>query len=249
MLMKMKNLVKYIYRKPKHIIIHFLSRIFAHKLNIENWKNVLIIAPHPDDEVFGCAGLIEQLTSKRKSVNILFLSRGEAAVNDINKQAKIIEKRRELAEEANSIIGLDNGSISWLDFPDGKFVNISKKEQQHLETLILNYNPDVVFYPHHWDGSPDHIASSMMIYNILKQNNIEGYEYCVWLWHHMAIYKAFLLNYRSSYLLPVADIDKKTTTVHLYADAVDESGIYYSGKLPKMFLKAVIWNHELYFKS
>lgn len=247
--MNLKKIFKYLYRRPQHLIIHFLSKIQAKHLDTEQWNKILIIAPHPDDEIFGCAGLIEQLTSKRKFVNILFLSRGEAAVNDINKRSKIIKKRRELAEEATGIFGLDSDSISWLDFPDGKFVNISKKEQQHLETHILNYNPDVVFYPHHWDGSPDHITASIMIYNIVKQHNIEGYEYCVWLWHHMATYKAFLLNYRSSYLLPVSDINKKTKAVRLYADAVDESGIYYSGKLPEMFLKAVTWNRELFFKS
>ena len=43
---------------------------------------VLIVAPHPDDEVIGCAGLIARLTASGNPPQVVILTQGEASHRD-----------------------------------------------------------------------------------------------------------------------------------------------------------------------
>jgi len=41
-------------------------------------KSVLVLAPHPDDEVFGCGGAIAQHVASATPVHVIILSNGQA---------------------------------------------------------------------------------------------------------------------------------------------------------------------------
>ena len=43
---------------------------------LDNFRKVLIIAPHPDDEVLGCGGTIKRLTSSGTNLTVLIATRG-----------------------------------------------------------------------------------------------------------------------------------------------------------------------------
>ena len=60
----MVNFLKYLYYRPQHVIIHFFSNLFSKRLDADEMDNVLIVSPHPDDEVFGCANLINSLAEQ-----------------------------------------------------------------------------------------------------------------------------------------------------------------------------------------
>ncbi|WP_240051127.1 PIG-L deacetylase family protein, partial [Bacteroides salyersiae] len=49
--------------------------------SIEPKESLLIIAPHPDDEVIGCAGLIQRSLNKGNNVYVIILTGGEASHN------------------------------------------------------------------------------------------------------------------------------------------------------------------------
>ena len=244
------NILKYIYRRPQHILIQILSRIYSKPLDISQLDNVLIIAPHPDDEVLGCTGLMDILVKSRKSVSVLFLSEGEGIAKHSNyAKEEIIEIRRKLALKALSSLGINEDKVQFLSFPDGNFKAVSDNEINKLQSIIQSGNFKTIFYPHHWDGSPDHNFASEVVVDILKHtHDVNSYEYCVWLWHHMKMYKAFSLDYKNVYLLNI-DTEIKANAISIYTDAHDDEGFYYSGKLPLMFLKALRWSKELYFKS
>lgn len=242
------DLLRYLYHKPQHIVIDFLAAIFSKPLDLSGINNALIISPHPDDEVFGCGGLIMELSSRSKNIQILFLSKGEGTAPDESLQQEFVKNRHLLSIKANTALGLKADRIRYLDFPDGKFGEVSDSDLKKLEESIISSEYDCVFFPHHWEGSPDHDFASGVVNRILKTHNISGYEYCVWLWHHMPLYKAFMLNYTRSFTLPISDLARKTEAIDTYAGAVDEKGRYFSGKLPKMFLKAIGRNKELYFR-
>lgn len=242
------DFVKYLYRRPQHLVIQMLSKLFARPLNLDNMNNVLIISPHPDDEVFGCGNLIKTLCQKRRAVTLVILSKGEA----ISKYSsltpeEVIYERRKLTIQANAILGLHVDNIKWLDFPDGGIANTTHDEIQKLVDIINEVSPDTIFYPHPFEGSPDHESASKIIMHITDKLSAVKYYYCVWLWHHMPFLKSLELNYRQSYLLPVIGTEKKSAT-DIYAEAMDTRGNYYSGKLPKMLLKAISWNNELFFR-
>ena len=61
-------------------------------------QRLLIIAPHPDDEVIGCAGLIQKVKNNGGKVFVLFLTVGDTkdfskkGISSLNDRKKEIKK-------------------------------------------------------------------------------------------------------------------------------------------------------------
>lgn len=243
------NFLKYLYYRPQHVIIHFFSNLFSKRLDADEMDNVLIVSPHPDDEVFGCANLINILAEQGKKVNIVYLSKGEASISsDKCDKQELIMARKNLAIQANSILGVKSEYLFFLDFPDGHFDNVSHEQIEQCKLLIEQIKPQYMFYPHPYDGSPDHKIATKVLQQIVSEMDITQYYYCVWLWHHMSLYKVLLLNYFRSYVLKGNQV-LKSKAIDIYTSALSRRGDFYSGALPKMFIKAIHWNKELYFEK
>ncbi len=166
----------------------------------------------------------------------------------IYSKKEIIDTRRALAIQSNGLLGLHENDLLFLDFPDGCFDRVSASQVKELYTSINLFNPQYIFYPHPYDGSPDHTKATQIVTTILKDKpNIISYYYSVWLWHHMPFYKSFMLDYKHSYCLKYGDIPKKKA-MKIYTEAQSERGDFYSGNLPCMLLKALTWEQELFFK-
>ena len=46
-------------------------------LKIKENERIIIFAPHPDDEILGCAGLIQKVLKKKGKVWIVYLTNGD----------------------------------------------------------------------------------------------------------------------------------------------------------------------------
>src|SRR5947207_2601542 len=55
-------------------------------------RQVLVLAPHPDDETFGCGGTIRMLTTSEVAVDVAFMTRGEQG-NQLGREPSADEKR------------------------------------------------------------------------------------------------------------------------------------------------------------
>lgn len=241
------NLLKWVYRKPQQYVIRSGSKLFGSELIIDHMSNVMIISPHPDDEVFGCAGLISTLKKQGSTVNIIFLSKGEGIAKDLYDRDNIVMQRQNLTKKALPLLNICLENIHWLDFVDGKFKITNPNEFERLKNLIDKIKPDAIFYPHHWEGSPDHEFASNRVKDLIRNLNIQKFEYSVWLWFHTRLWKTFILDYKNCFRLKV-DRNFKKKVSEIYATAKDENGFYYSGKLPKLFLEAVNWKYEIFFR-
>lgn len=247
MTMTFTDFLKYLYRKPKHIVISSLAHLFSKQLDIANTQKILIIAPHPDDEVFGCGGLIYEARRLGKNVSVIFMSRGEGVRSKVLSESQIIEKRKELTTQALELLGMDNANIYYLKFIDSSFAKTPVSEEKKLYNLITQINPDSIFYPNPIDGSPDHEYASSVVARITKDIPAAKYHFCVWLWHHTPLHKTLKKDFRKSRLFKV-DRASKLRASDIYTEAKDANGFPYSGQLPRMFLKAVNGAYELYFQ-
>jgi LmbE family N-acetylglucosaminyl deacetylase len=70
--------------------------------------NVLVIAPHPDDEVIGCGGTIARLIQENHSVFILILTKGMLPLFT----EEIVERARMHALKAHQFLGIKKNNIS-----------------------------------------------------------------------------------------------------------------------------------------
>ena len=205
------------------MLLHSFCKLYSKPLEINKMKKVLIISPHPDDEVFGCAHLMHKLIQEKKEIDIIILSKGEAAHKECCPRDvyDVISHRK-----------INN-------------INYHKK----LDELIKYINPDCIFYPHPFECSPDHEAATKIINDILHNSNKKLFLYCVWVWYHMPIYKISQMNFRHSFYITSSKGNIKEQAINIYINNKARCGISYSGNLPKYFLKAFQWKKELFFTA
>ena len=252
----MNKILKFLFKIYHYIqgrLLRVVAMLCSKQLDISRYDKVLIISPHPDDEVFGCGGLMQSLVQAGKKVEVIIMSKGEAVHRYCcpNEEDAIVQARAELTNAANGVLGIAPEDIHRLDFPDGDFA--SAKGNEALETalghLIETIAPTEVFIPHPYENSPDHVAATQIVENILQRYPVKTFYYCVWTWYHMPLYKILKLKYKKARLLSVANREAKNKAIDIYIDNSASCGVSYSGNLPKPFIYAFRWKYELFFES
>lgn len=232
--------IGYIHQKCQRIDFFVISKI--HK--------ALIIAPHPDDEVLGCSGLIQHMIENGKQVHVIILSGGGKSHQScchIN-ESTLINSRQNLSRKAAKILGLPLEQLHFLDYPDGH-ISLNNPETQRLQTLIEKISPDVIFVPHKSEGWSDHIEAENIVREIIrtKSTPIQLYEYCVWFWY----YNVWNIDWKNAFVLKMNQREHqvKLKAIDAYIKPLAPCGKPWSGVLPRIFVKANQWNCELYFKA
>lgn len=252
----MYKILKCCFRIYHYIQVSFLrafAMAFSKSLDSSYFSKVLIISPHPDDEVFGCGGLMQSLIQSGKQVELAILSKGEAVHKKCcpDDEERVVRERAELTDAANEVLGVVSKYIHRLNFPDGDFASVRNMPDmlKELDELIKEIAPTEVFIPHPYETSPDHVAATEIIEEILKETSIPIYYYCVWTWYHMPMYKILKLKYKNARLLRVANRETKNKAIDIYINNLARCGVSYSGDLPKPFIYAFRWKYELFFKA
>lgn len=221
----------------------------ANRLNSIDFtaKDIVIIAPHPDDEVFGCGGLIARLVAECHAPHVIVLTGGGGSHRGCcsTSESDIISARRELTHKAMSALGLSESNIHELDFLDGHIGEGNSEEKKKLEALILKINPNVILVPHQGEGWPDHLAARDLGIELAGEDT-EVYEYCVWMWY----YRQKNIDWNNAYVrkMTEAEHQKKLDAINIYHSALAPCGKPWVGVLPKLFVEANSTNIELFFK-
>jgi len=127
--------------------------------------NVLVIAPHPDDEVIGCGGAIRLRVERGERVSVAFLTSGELGLKQLSR-AKAWKIRETEARRAATILGL--AELHFLRQPDWMLGDHVKAASTVLKDLLVRAKPDVVYLPHPSDGHPDHQVTWPILRGALK---------------------------------------------------------------------------------
>jgi LmbE family N-acetylglucosaminyl deacetylase len=138
-------------------------------LNISKEDQILIIAPHPDDESIGCGGLICCYSNQ---IDIVVMTDG--ARGDINKTLVEMKKVRK-QEFENALKCVKINSYTFLDYPDGELVF---HPDCMSEIDIKKYTK--IFVPHYSELHADHRAAFEFLIKKVNDshiNNIEIYQY------------------------------------------------------------------------
>jgi len=137
-------------------------------------EKVVVLAPHPDDEVFGCGGTLAQMVAAGAEVDIIILTDGvlRNEWSDIDSQlaertrlAKA-EQRRQESIQAAGIIGYPLPTFMGLQ--DGELlqhVHLSDDLSAHLATK----RPDLILAPSIWEMHRDHRAVAQAALSLLLQ--------------------------------------------------------------------------------
>lgn len=110
-------------------------------------KTILIITPHPDDDIIGCGGALAFLTGHRNRLIVVFLTAGEKGTLDPAAQVETIRRTRmREAALAYKTLGFPDAELIWLKYPDGELDFAPLREiRLRLTEIIRKHRPDVVF--------------------------------------------------------------------------------------------------------
>ena len=110
-------------------------------------KTVLVISPHPDDDIIGCGGALAALRSGGNRVTAVFLTSGDYGTEDSTlTRERLVAIRRAETARAYARLGLPDARLVWLpnqsqdlDFADGRAI------KRELVRIIRQVRPDLVF--------------------------------------------------------------------------------------------------------
>lgn len=147
---------------------------------------ILIIAPHPDDEILGCGGLIAEALRRRLPIHVLILTDGTGS-HDAIAPALLRSLRRMETITAIARLGGGRDMVSFLDFADGALGAHPLDFQCAVTTvaaMLRDRRVATVVAPWHADPHPDHMAASRIaaaacgaVHASLRQ-----LHYAVWAW-------------------------------------------------------------------
>lgn len=121
--------------------------------------SVLVVAPHPDDEVLGCGGTIRRMVVQGEAVTVAIVTKGTPLY-----PAAQVRKVRAEARKASERLGV--GKLLFLDLPVTTLHLIPEHELNPVfSKLVETTRPDVVLLPFPGDRHEDHrqVFDAMMV--------------------------------------------------------------------------------------
>ncbi|MBR5577213.1 MAG: PIG-L family deacetylase [Bacteroidaceae bacterium] len=161
--------MKALIRVLRVALLHLIHNIYP---SLSLPKRAVIVAPHPDDEVIGCGGLIQALVERGTPPHVIILTGGEGSHRgccDISAE-ELITGRHNLTIKAAETMGLPLSHIHCLQYPDGG-VALEHPETERLAALLQELKPDAIFVPHHGEGWSDHLKAAEIVKALIGMFN------------------------------------------------------------------------------
>jgi LmbE family N-acetylglucosaminyl deacetylase/glycosyltransferase involved in cell wall biosynthesis len=122
-------------------------------------ERLLVLAPHPDDEVIGCGGLVALHLREGRKVHVVVATDGAQAGDAAQRES---ESRAALAL-------LGDVTIDFLRFPDR---NLSGQREltDRISVILREWKPDLIAVPSPLEIHPDHIALSRAFCDLIARD-------------------------------------------------------------------------------
>lgn len=126
----------------------------------EPLDRVMVIAAHPDDPEFGCAGTVVKWAQAGKEITYVLLTSGDKGSHDPDlRPGRLAAVREEEQRAAAEDLGVEQ--VIFLRYPDGLLVNNLELRRQ-LANVIRQHRPHILLTIDPWRRyqlHPDHRAA------------------------------------------------------------------------------------------
>ncbi|HEV7484677.1 MAG TPA: PIG-L family deacetylase [Thermoanaerobaculia bacterium] len=122
-------------------------------------ERLLVLAPHPDDEVIGCGGLVALHLREGRKVHVVVATDG-AQAGDAAQRA---------AESRAALASLGDATIEFLRFPDRALSNAHDLDDR-LAAILREWKPDLIAVPSPLEIHPDHVALSRAFCDLIARD-------------------------------------------------------------------------------
>jgi LmbE family N-acetylglucosaminyl deacetylase len=148
---------------------------------------LVVVAPHPDDEVIAAGGLLSLAAAAGRSTLIIGVSDGGGSHPGSTEwpPGQLVERRRAERRAALHELGVRTDLVCELDLPDGGISAARKILVGYLDGLVRD--GDVVISPWRFDGHPDHEATTCAVHAVIAAKSPERHavhlQAPIWGWH------------------------------------------------------------------
>jgi len=147
--------------------------------------NVLVIAPHPDDEAIGCGGTIRRHATVGDRVFTVFLSSGELGLKSLPPEQACRHREME-AQAAAEILGV--AGLTFLRRPDWSMRESIEETAKALRPILRQETAGLIYLPHPGEWHPDHGASLSIVRTALEAEDHSPLLRCYEFWTPLAHY-------------------------------------------------------------
>lgn len=154
-----------------------LHRLAACAMQMPDSGRVVVIAPHPDDEVLGAGGTTAILASQGATIVQVAVTDGEASTPGRAEELRRV-RPRESARAAAALGATPTHSYA-LGLPDG---HVRAPDVEALLVSLLKPG-DLVLAPWAHDGHPDHEEVGRAAGCACAKADARLLAYLVWTWH------------------------------------------------------------------
>lgn len=134
----------------------------------QRYKNVVVLAPHQDDESFGLGGLLSAFAAEGSQVTFIWFSRGKETIR-VQEAKRMMERLGARAHAVDS-------------FPIASQSVAVEESTEIICSLLTNVKPDLVCVPSIFDSHLDHIRLNIALDKALRSVSYDGMilQYEVW---------------------------------------------------------------------
>lgn len=148
-------------------------------------SRVVVVAPHPDDEVLTCGGLLAQIAQQEVSVSIVAVTDGEASHRHSAAWSahRLRRERPRESQRALRRLGFSPQAVHWtrLRLDDSQ---VARDEAYLLDALAQCIaGATHVISTWRYDGHCDHEAVGRACARVTESLGCQLYEVPVWAWH------------------------------------------------------------------
>ena len=167
--------LKRIFRIYSNGTLKYLSSS-PEQLSVSDFHRVLILSPHPDDDVIGAGGTIAKCVRENVQVKVVYLTSGNKRNLDESPPSSI---RGIEAMEGLKVLGCKD--FQFLNYYDKELILKSNAWRDILE-ILEEYRPDAIFTPSFLDKHVDHYATSLILARALEKSDLKATCYCYEIW-------------------------------------------------------------------
>ena len=139
-----------------------------------SYRQVAVVAPHPDDETLGCGGAIALLRQHHIPVQVLVISDGTQSHPSSKRfpAEKLRALRESEAVSALEILGVAADSVTFFRWPDTAVPQLGERDflkaVEQCDRLLQSISPDLLLIPWQFDQHCDHQATWQIVQHCLQ---------------------------------------------------------------------------------
>ena len=138
--------------------------------SLTSFNRLILAVPHPDDETYYSAGLIQRLTGLGKYLKVIIMTKGEKSTlrYGVPLDRNLADVREKEFMKVVKILGVNHYAIN--EYVDSGIGDAGEEVFKYLASEIEEIKPDAVvtYEPSGVYGHPDHIALTEIVEELSK---------------------------------------------------------------------------------